>query len=882
MRKNLHLALVSTAILAAASAMGCSFGGSSDSDDVSSQVQNLVARPSARLFLTDSVVQRLQARAASGDAAWGALKKACDDYATGTMHKPSGTDYPGYPNVGEGFQGDEYLPVVRALGLCYRTVRGVDGVAEARYGEAGSRLLEAMSEPPASGGLPPSTNSGYGIRHYGVGMALGFDWLYPALSSSLRARLITSMNSWVDWYDSSGFVRNDPIANYFTGYLLAKTTTALATEGDNPKAAAYWDDVQNRLWSELVKPQFSSMMEGGGWPEGWGYGKKAVLSVAETMWAAKTAKNLDWWNELPQLRDQAMYVTYFAWPSLKHMDDQGTIRSGIDLKASVELSSGLATMLEAKGDAFAGVARAFANDAAATAGDDRDEWSKFLYGDPAASVGSYTTQALSYFAPGPDHVAVRSSWNKDATWAQISGGAYINASDSGEQLYGSGSFSVVRGDQPILVNATGWLPQTAGTEGENFVYNDTYQARQRQLYNTFFVDDATNIYNPGQNNFGPGDSQAHIERFEDTGAFVRARAANIEDQYGWHDGSRPVTQFTRDFVFARPGTVVIFDRTTVANGSADQWVAFHTPSAPSQTSTSDSTQRRLDVSGGSIRTLLPRGAAIETTALPGGTTRIEAHAPVRQAEQQWLSVVTADASVPEQTRLSAADGNVTTGNLVGVHVQTARQQVVLFAADQAVTAQVSSAEYSVAQTGEADHLLVDVAPSSTGYSVTASQAGGKLVVRVSAGGSLRASQAGTLSFSVSASGQVSAAVPPAVAPVTEPGAAPPATPPTTPAGDTGSAGGSDAPPAGAGSTPGSGESVPEQVVTNPIDAAVDTAGNAPGTATTDTDTVADGVDAELAPTAGVNQGSMLESAGRQVLAAPQIDPSAAIEAIHNR
>ena len=53
------------------------------------------------------------------------LKKRCDDYATGTIYPPNGNAYPNYPNVGQGYQGEEYLPVIRALGLCYRTERAM-------------------------------------------------------------------------------------------------------------------------------------------------------------------------------------------------------------------------------------------------------------------------------------------------------------------------------------------------------------------------------------------------------------------------------------------------------------------------------------------------------------------------------------------------------------------------------------------------------------------------------------------------------------------------------------------------------------------------------------------------------------------------------------
>lgn len=750
--------------------VGCSAVSDPDPQDsiTGESTQALVTRPGARLILSDATLSRLKARASAGDAAWTALKQKCDGYATGTMYAPNGDAYPDFPNVGQGYQGEEYVPAIRALGLCYRTTS--DTVAQARYGAAGAKLLDAMSTPQSAGGQSPATDSGYGIRNYVVGMAFGFDWLYPALSSTTKSRVVTSINSWIDWYDQSGFIKDDPIGNYFSGYFLAKTTAALATDGDNPKATEYWNDVVTRMWGTLVKPAFTSKMAGGGWPEGWGYGKKAVLSMAEALWATKTATGLDWWKDLPLAHDEAAYAMQFSWPSLKHVDDQGTIRAGTNIRPSTELFTGLATMLEAMGDTTAGTARSFAADVKATAGDDRAPWAQFLYGDPAATSSAYTSAPLSHFAAGPAHVAMRSGWEKSAVWGAFSGGPYINAADSGEQLFGAGGLSVVVGDQPLLINPTGWLPQNAGTAGEDMVYDDGYGKKQRRLYNTFFVDDTSNTYNPGQNSAGPSSSKAHVERYDAQASYVHARGVGLGDQYGT-GGKHPVTQFTRDLVYLRPGTFVLFDRTTVAQGSADQWLSFHTPVAPSSVSTTDASQRRFDVKVGtnvvgSIRSLLPKNASTTSTSLPASASRLEVHAPVRAAAQQWLTVVSAGASIGEQVRLSAADGNVAAGNLVGVELQG---QVVLFSADQAATASVTSADYTVSA-ASANHVLVDVEPSSSGYSVTATPSGGKLRIRVSAGGSFMASTAKALAFSVTADGTVTASAP-AAAPTT----------PTTPA-----------------------------------------------------------------------------------------------------
>jgi hypothetical protein len=721
----------------------------------------LTSESGARLLLSPALLSRLEQRAGAGDAAWNELKTQCDGYTTGTVNPPNGAQYPGYPNIGAGYQGDEYVDPMVALALCYQTAAGVDEGAAARYAATGAKVLEAISTPESAGGQRVSTNSGFGIRNFGVAMAIGYDWLYPTLGSDLRQRVIDSLNAWIDWYDANGFVRNDPIANYFVGYLHAKTFASIATMGDNPKAAGYFQDVEERMWQKLVQPEYGVNLAGGGWPEGWGYGRRAVRGVAEFFWAAQTGQGKDWIEQVPQVREQAEYISYFAWPSLTRMDDQGTVRAGVDFRPPASVMNALATILEQSGDAYAPIARSFARELVASGSDDQQPWVRFLYGDPDAPATDYKERPLSYLAPGPGHVAARSSWERDAVWGAFSAGPYINAPDSGEQMFNAGGLSVVLGGEPVLVNANGWISNTAGTAGERFVYDDAWTNHTRKLYNTFYVNDASNLYSPGQNLAGPEKSLTHVERYEDRVRYVRARGAHIEDQYGAPAGNRPVTQYNRDLVYVRPGTFVVYDRTSVAAAGADQWIAFHVPRAPSTVTPADASQRRLDVTKdattlGSVRLLLPQNASIETAALPGGTVRIEAHAPTRGAEQSWLSVVSAGATVFEQSRLSADDANVASANMLGVHVKsTANQQVVLFPSSHDPEATVSHVEYSVDQDTAADHVLVDFAPSASGYSVTATREGGSLRITVAQGGEHRVTDAGTLSFELSQTGTVS-------------------------------------------------------------------------------------------------------------------------------
>ncbi len=101
--------------------------------------------------------------------------------------------------------------------------------------------------------------------------------------------------------------------------------------------------------------------------------------------------------------------------------------------------------------------------------------------------------------------------------------------------------------------------------------------------------------------------------------------------------------------------------------------------------------------------------------------------------------------------------------MVGAHVSgSPRESVVLFASDHAGAVPSTGADYQVAQTNDADHVLFDMAPGT--YAVTVAKgAGGKLAVHVAPGGSLAPSASGTLAFTVSASGTVGTIAPPAPA-----------------------------------------------------------------------------------------------------------------------
>ena len=350
----------------AATAPGCGSGDATATQTLSttSTTSSVTSALSGgtRIWLTVPVLTRLRQRAAAGDAGWETLSARCNADAGATVNPPSGNAYPDPPGIGQGYEGDGYIPEILALGLCYQTAAGVDDASATRWAAAGARVLAAMATPAGSGGQSPSTDDGYGIRNYGVGMAIGYDWLRPTLDAATKASVQAALGAWITWYDASGFIKDEPVGNYFAGYLFAKGAAAIALDGDDGLAATWWSDITTRMWPTLAAPAYKTALAGGGWPEGWQYGPLSVRNLVGFLWAANTGKGVTWWSDVPLAHAEAAYVGEFAWPSRKHMDDRGTVHAQTALTPSASTVAMVATVMEQQGDAFASVARGVADD----------------------------------------------------------------------------------------------------------------------------------------------------------------------------------------------------------------------------------------------------------------------------------------------------------------------------------------------------------------------------------------------------------------------------------------------------------------------------------------------------------------------------------------
>lgn len=730
-----------------------------------------------RIFLDAATLSALRAKTQTN--AWTRLRDTCNSYLGGGTNSvcypppdplpASCSGYPNLPNVGEGYQGDGYADAVLNLGICYQIGLGSGDANTSAWGARGAGILATMSQFTGY-----QRDAGYGIRNFGVGMALGFDWLYPALSTSTISQVASSLNGWIDWYDTNGLSHGHPHSNYFAGYYAAKAYAALATEGDNPKAPSYWGDFLERVQRGNggqplgapphggVAAYYTSYLTGGGWYDGWQYGNLAVQNMSLPSLAARTAKGLDLITDSSKPYgyplESALHLLHFSWPSRDYLDDRDTLHGGgpcrSNARPSPQLLAVTSAMLTRWSDPLAAQFHRFAREARTAVGASAAPWADFLFWDDAAPEQDYSTLPRAFRAT--NYAAMRSSWATNATWASFRASAYVDSPDQTEQFPDAGSLAIVRGNLPFLVNPEflhtcyGSTPTEFGTQ----IYNEVYGGPQ-SFFNAFYNGTTTPLRSFTAVDGSPA-PQTRIASFEDGGGYVLTRARDLEDVY--LPGAN-VTSWSRDVMYVRPSLFVVYDRTSVANTSGDQHMNWHFPSLPAKVTPAGSSVARYEVSDslgfkGALTPLLPPNALVSGTDVFSSHKlyRAEVRPSAPAMDTQWLTVLDAAASA---SSAGVASTLASSSNVKGALIVGAGNVAVLFgagAANQAISGNVTFSEPAAAT----KVVVSDLTPNAF-FSVSVTTSGGTQSVTVQPSSSgFKTSAAGVLYVNIAATGTVTA------------------------------------------------------------------------------------------------------------------------------
>lgn len=492
-----------------------------------------------------------------------------------------------------GYEGWDWGHLVARCGMAWR----ITGKAE--HAQAALIYLRALLDDRAivgdgkGGDGVVRHDHGYPIRTHAFYSALAYDWLHdaPGMTPELRTKIVDRLETWLDWYGESGYQRNGPVSNYFTGYFLALSFAGLATFGEDPRGDAMLQRAE-ALFDEKIAPRYKKLLAGGDWPEGWQYGDGAAVAMALFADGQKTARNKDRLVELPWLRDIVRHHAHGLLPdgtTAHATGDWGSRPTRMPSRALEVLA-----MVLPSSDQAAAEARFLARHLR----QEKDDWAwiRLLADEPTAKVINPQKGQPSHLATGTGLLLARSDWGKDATFVSFQCGPSIEEAD--HQHADQGNFEIVRGNDLLLVSAA------------------AYGAFASINHNTLLVDDrGTSLdYAPNQGAWGR-DSQ--ILRFVDANRYVYIEG-DFTDAYRpaklqW-GAKRSVLRAERALVFVRPETVVVYDRVRVADPSFGVTWAAHSLNEPQVTGKGLLVRKGASVLD--LQPLLPKNARTRIVAEP--------------------------------------------------------------------------------------------------------------------------------------------------------------------------------------------------------------------------------------------------------------------------
>jgi hypothetical protein len=723
-----------------------------------------VGSPHPRLLLSPEIGRRLKAKAAAADPDWERLRAEADRFSELGVAPYDRNALP-RDGIAYAYQGLGWLEAITSLGLAYQAT------GEPRYARKVAEILREANATVTAGNLEPiAADRGFPSRSAALGVALGFDWVYPALAAEERAATVRTLNRWFDWYLREAFDAGDSaVSNYFGGHLLGFGAAGYATLGDNPRAGEIISHARDRF-AAVAAPAFAPPGPfSGGFPvEGYVYGTNHFQRLLQYLLIAGAAEGgpspaaIEYAERIARNLLHAVKPNRWQAPDEAEYpgDNTGILHPGLPLLLTEVLAG------RRIGTEVQHLVRSLGRppDDVPIEGATVE---RLLYWDPARPAADCAGSEPPYLhSPGDEHLFMRSSWSPEAVWASFNAGMTLFSS---HQVRASGHLAVQRGNDALLVYAGQWKGKS-GLAGQPQQFQTT-----SAFANTLFVDDggaylyAAERYLGGQGGFAETRPFPFVQTADLTWAKLDASATYDRKGGAADPAARSLRRFVRTFVYLRPATFVVFDRVALSKPSFRKEVRFHFGGTEPPTIAGN---LATSVAGGSalhVRTVLPRSPAL---AVGWNTARDERLGPylavsakVPSTELDVLNVLSAvarRAPAPPAT-LVTADRGV----MVGVHVAPAApaaaggggaaaagdlERVVLFsAAPDGPVAAPAVVRYRVRPRGPGRHHLFDLPPGRS-FGVRAAPApGGPGAVEITVasdapGAAVRSSDAGAVAF----------------------------------------------------------------------------------------------------------------------------------------
>ncbi len=493
-------------------------------------------------------------------------------------------------------------------------------------------------------------------------VALVYDWCRSSISETRRQHWKTYGNRavWNVWhhteakwgntaYPWSGWSVDNPVNNYYYSFLEATMLLGLATYDENTQAPAWLNKFRTAKLQRQLFPTFNRDLKGGGSREGTGYG-----TAMKNLW-----RLYDWWEhstgeriaeKTPHTKASLAHMMHSIAPTLDQLTPTGDhARDSTAALFDYHRDYLQVLMRLFPNDGLAGVAKTLlAESTVPTMQNSFMFYSDYLYDHEGITELPLSSLATAYWGRGTGQFPMRSSWDKNAVYANFICGPYTESHAHPDQ----GSFTLFKGS---------WLAYDANI--------DSHSGLQQ-------VETAHNLVRIEDN------GQVIHQRYEETGAGsckMRALAHKANYDYASSQitpvyGNQPqVGKVEREFIFIKPQTFIIFDRARAVGPNTRKIWTFNSAELPAVNGNSFSVTRaadRLDV----LR-LAPAGLTTQVLSWPtldedilsgyrvdvADTTAGESYfLHVLDVNQSLQSAVRADASNQTGAVLTFKDGRKVT------------------------------------------------------------------------------------------------------------------------------------------------------------------------------------------------------------------------------
>lgn len=470
-------------------------------------------------------------------------------------------------------------------------------------------------------------------------VALVYDWCRSAMTADQRTRWMTYANQavWNVWnpnqarwgsttYTWSGWSINNPVNNYYYSFLEATMLLGLATNGENAQAQGWLDQFRTAKLENQLFPTFNRDLVGGGSREGTGYG-----TAMKNLW-----RLYDWWERstgervatrTPHTLASMAHMMHSIVPTLDRLTPTGDhARDSTAALFDYHRDYLQVLMRLFPTERLAGTAKSLLSQSSVPAmANSFMYYSDFLYDQSDIPAQPLTNLATAYWGSGTGQFSMRSSWARDAAYANFICGPYSESHAHHDQ----GSFVLYKGS---------WL------------------AYDSNIASASGIEQTEGLHN--------------LVRIEQNGGVVTqvesappcqmlALADNANYAYGLarvtpiYNGKAAVGKVEREFLFIKPSTFVVFDRAqSVGAGSRRVWT-LNLPAAPTVAGDSFSLVRganRLDVTR-----LAPAGLTTQVLPWSGLGAGVSSGVRVDVADangdtSNYLHVLGTDGSVVQAVR----------------------------------------------------------------------------------------------------------------------------------------------------------------------------------------------------------------------------------------